>query len=56
MASQATRGQQTPGTRGILVPVRESEDKGPTDLWEGVQPCRSLAHTSVLIQVVVKEE
>lgn len=33
-----------------------NQDKGPTDLWVGVQPCRSLAHTPILIQVVVKEE
>lgn len=31
MASPATRGQQTPGMQGILVPMRELEDKGPTD-------------------------
>lgn len=35
MASQATRGQQTPRMFVIIVTVRESEDKGPTDIPVG---------------------
>lgn len=56
MASRATRGQQTPGMCGIIVTVRESEDKGPTDFSVGVQPCPSLAHTSILIQIDIMKE
>lgn len=37
MASLTTRGQQTPGLCGVIVPLRESEDKGPADLWVCVQ-------------------
>lgn len=41
---------------GLIVPVRESEDKGPADLWVDVQQCCSLGHTSIYIHIIVKEE